>query len=314
MVIDESRIVPAILAGGMGSRLHPLSSTPRPKQFLKLVSGRSLFCETLLRLARAPFSSPLVLANAAHRELVADDLAAARIMPRHVIVEPCGRDTGPAVAAAALIAARSDPATMMLIAPSDHLVADAEAFADAINAGAVAAQAGAIVLFGVQPTAPVPHFGYIETVPAAGSGGFSQISRFVEKPQRAVAAALISTGNAFWNAGLFLVRADVLLAVLSAHCARILNCCRRAVADASTAFRMISLSPDGFAAAPRISLDFALIENADNLACVPLDAGWRDVGTWTGLAGAVGAGMIRPSALAQCGAGLVEAAVPCAKV
>jgi len=287
----KQSVVPVILAGGAGSRLQPLSSPERPKQFMPLIGDRCLFQETLGRFSGAPFAAPLVLTSAAHVDLARAGLAAEEIVPAALIAEPLRRDTAPAVAIAALVAARDDPGCVLAISPSDQLVTDDAAFRAAVAAGVAPAREGAIVLFAVPPKKPDPRFGYM-VAGRPGADGVRPVHRFVEKPEQDAAAALIAEGDAFWNAGLFVARADVLIAALENKASHIMGPCRRALDVADDADGVISLGRDAFAAAPAISLDHALIEKRDGLVCVSLEAGWCDIGSREGFDEARAAGLI----------------------
>lgn len=273
-------IYPVVLCGGAGTRLWPASRPERPKQFLDLVSEASLFQETIRRVAPLAAEEGAVLVVAGRDHAVAIE-AQLGDMPAVMLVEPEGRDSGPAMAAAAEWIFRRDPAGVALFVASDHHIPDAEGFRAAVREGVRAAGAGRIVTFGVKPTEPSPAYGYIQP---QGSG-LSPVRRFVEKPDRARAAEYVAAGY-LWNSGNFVARADVLLEELDAYAPEVARAARAAL-PAGDATR-IELDP-AFAAAPRISIDYAVMEKSGRVSVLPVGFGWSDLGAWDAVAATGGA-------------------------
>lgn len=273
-------ITPVILAGGEGRRLWPLSTPARPKPFLALTGAKSLLEETLARLAEpGQFAAPMIIGAAEHRFLIAEQARA--FAPARIVLEPAPRGTAPAGAVAALLALRTDPDALILIAPADHAVADAPAFRAAIASGAAAAAAGRVVLFGVKPDAPATGYGYILPGKAAGAG-VRAVARFTEKPSQSGAEALIAAGG-LWNSGIFLVAARTLIAELETLAPAVLAAARAALDGAAADPDFLRLDETSFAAAPTASLDVAVMEKTDKAVVVPADFAWSDVGAWSAL-------------------------------
>lgn len=273
-----TRIHPVILSGGSGTRLWPLSRQACPKQFLDLVGEGSLLQQTCRRLAGALFAAPVVLGNHEHRFLIAEQMREAGTQPAAIVLEPTARNTAPAAAVAALMAAREDPGRLVLLAPSDHVIAGHDGFLASMRAGVAAAQAGRIVTFGVRPDAAETGYGYIEA--GGGTDGVLDVRRFVEKPPRATAEALVGQGNVYWNSGMFLFAARTLLDAFAAHRPELLAACEAALARAVRDLDFLRLDEAAYATCDSISLDHALMEKAGNTSCVPLAAEWSDLGTW----------------------------------
>jgi len=271
------KIQPVILCGGSGTRLWPLSRPEFPKQFLALKGGNSLLEETLLRTAVASSGEiPILVAAAQHRELVAGTLNRADA-EAILVLEPIARNTAPAVAAAALIAARRNPDDILLVSPSDHIVDDVEGFARSVAMAACLACEGWITILGVVPSAPSSAFGYIVRGDGLGEDG-SRVARFVEKPAGDLAGQLIKQG-ALWNAGMVVARASDVIDALRMHEPTVLDVVETAL-DADLAQPEYNLDALAFETAPKISFDHAVLERHARVAVVPLQASWRDVGTW----------------------------------
>ena len=263
-------ISPFILCGGSGTRLWPLSREAFPKQFHRLTGAETLFQQTCRRLSGRPFGDFTVLSNRRHRFLVAEQLEELGLPAAGIVLEPATRNTAPAACIAALLAAERDPDALVLIAPSDHMLAETDAFVAAVEAGIEAAAAGALVTFGVVPDCPHTGYGYIET--DRSNTPVLDVKRFVEKPSHEAAEAYLDAGGFYWNAGIYLFRADVLLELIELHAPEILAACRLALAGATSDLTFTILG-DAYAQAPSISLDYAIAEKASNLACVPLAHG-----------------------------------------
>jgi len=275
-------ITPVILCGGSGTRLWPLSRKSYPKQFVPLVGEETLFQASARRLSGPGHAAPLVLTGSDFRFIVTEQLAAAGIDPGAVMIEPAGRNTAPAVLAAALWLERTDPDALMLVAPSDHVVPDAAAFRAAVASGVEAARAGRLVTFGIRPDRPETGYGWLELADPLGEddAGPRPLVRFVEKPDAARAAEMLDAGRYLWNAGIFLFTVRAILAAFAAHAPELMDPVRRAVAEAAPDLGFLRLAPGPWAEAPDISLDYAVMERADNLAVVPFSGGWSDLGGW----------------------------------
>ncbi|WP_159997890.1 mannose-1-phosphate guanylyltransferase/mannose-6-phosphate isomerase [Roseomonas sp. 18066] len=280
----QRRIVPVILCGGTGSRLWPLSREAFPKQFWPLLSEHTMLQDTVARATGAGFAEPLVISNQAHRFLVAEQLREAGIQEARIVLEPVARNSAPAIAAAALLAQEADPHGVLWLMAADAAISDTPALHAALAQAAEAARAGRIVAFGMKPTAPETGYGYIEAGPALdGLDGVSAIARFVEKPDAATAARFLAEGRHLWNSGMFVATAATLLAELERLAPELLAAVRAAVEGATRDLDFIRLDPEAFAAAPDISIDYAVMEKTAHAAVVPADLGWSDVGSWAAL-------------------------------
>ena len=280
----EKRIHPVILAGGSGTRLWPLSRRLHPKQFLPLLSDRTMLQETVLRLGEmGEVGAPAVLCNEEHRFLAAEQLRKAGIEPRALLLEPVARGTAPAVALAALAA--DDPRELLLVLAADHLIRDTGAFHRAVRLAAEAAAEGNLVTFGIVPKSPETGYGYIRRGAAIHLPGGSvfRVDAFVEKPGRGAAERYLAEGGHYWNGGMFLFQAGRYLEELERHQPAMFAACRQALAGSRRDLDFVRVDPDAFAAAPADSIDYAVMEQTDRAVVVPLDAGWSDVGSWSSL-------------------------------
>ena len=285
----SAQIHPVILSGGAGTRLWPLSRASYPKQLLKLSSQRTMLQDTVARgLIDVGFAAPLLVCNEEHRFLVDDQLQQIGIKPQAILLEPKARNTGPAIAAAALWLLARDPDALMLVQPSDHVIASPTDFHRAVMRGLAAAQEGRLVTFGIKPDRPDTGYGYIQSGEAlmAGEGGgdgvFS-VDRFVEKPDRETAQRFIDSGAFFWNSGIFLLSARAYLGELSRINPAMLNACERAVRDGQEDLAFFRLDAEPFGEAPSLSIDHAVMEHTSRAAVVPVDMAWSDVGSWPAL-------------------------------
>jgi mannose-1-phosphate guanylyltransferase / mannose-6-phosphate isomerase len=276
-----SKITPVILCGGAGTRLWPLSRKSYPKQFSALTGTDSLFQASLLRLQGAAFAAPMVVTADQFRFIAVQQMHALGITPQAVLIEPAGRDTGPAVLAAALHLAQSDPDGLMLVAPSDHVIPDTALFAQTVAAAAPAALAGQLVTFGITPERAETGYGYLELAsPPQDGGGVLPLVSFVEKPDAARAAAMLAEGRYLWNAGLFLFTVRDILAAYAMHAPDMVEAVQTAVDDARHDLGFLRLAPEPWAQAPATSIDYAVMEQADNLSVAPFSGRWSDLGDW----------------------------------
>jgi mannose-1-phosphate guanylyltransferase/mannose-6-phosphate isomerase len=272
-------IVPVILSGGEGRRLWPLSSPDRPKQFLALTSDETLLQQTVRRLTDASmFTAPIIIGGAEQRFLIAEQLREAGLAARQIVLEPKGRNTGPALAVGALLALEGDSDAVILAAHADHAIPDADAFRATIARGLAAARAGRLVLFGLKPTYAAP-YGYIEPGEAIDADARAVV-RFIEKPPAAEAERLAEAG-CLWNGGLFLMRAASLVEAFEVHEPRVLAAARAAVERAKRDEDFLRLDAEAFAGAPSISIDHAVLERTANAAVVAADFTWSDIGSWS---------------------------------
>lgn len=274
-------LVPVVLAGGSGTRLWPLSRLDAPKQMLPLLGGKTMLRMTIERVAgiseRRP---PIVVCNAAHVDTVRSEMLGAGEPEGAVVVEPMGRNTAPAVAVAAALAAEHGDVAL-LVMPADHLITDVSGFCAAVDTGRAPATDGALVTFGIEPTYPATGFGYIHS---QGSEVVRPVAAFVEKPDRTTAESFLQAGGYLWNSGMFLFRADRYLAELAEHAPDVADAASRAVTRARRdETGNLVLDADAFAASPSISIDYAVMERTTHAAVLPLDVGWSDIGSWDSL-------------------------------
>ncbi|MGA0604688.1 mannose-1-phosphate guanylyltransferase/mannose-6-phosphate isomerase [Phenylobacterium sp. VNQ135] len=278
-----SKIYPVILSGGSGSRLWPLSRESYPKQLLPLAGERTMLQETAARVMDpAQFGRLMVVANEDHRFVIAEQLRALGVDGPTIVLEPVARNTAPAVAVAAVLAAEQDPDAVILVMPADHVIQDPAGFRAAVRAGQGAAAAGRLVLFGIHPDSPATGYGYIRAGDELG-GGARAVAEFVEKPDLATAEGYLADGRYLWNGGIFLLPAAKLLAELRRHEPAVLEAVEAAVAGAQRDLTFLRLDKTAFAKSPSISVDHAVMERTDAAAVVPGDFGWSDVGAWSAL-------------------------------
>ena len=278
-------VVPVILSGGSGTRLWPMSRPERPKQLLALTAAETMLQLTARRAENSAesaldFGTPIVVANAAHADIIEEQLTTIGAHGSRILLEPMGRNTAPAIALAALAA--QAPSDALLVMPSDHVIADLPAFHAAIARALPLVAEGWLVTFGITPDAPETGYGYIKTGDAL-QPGVHRVDRFIEKPDAERAAAMLAEGGYAWNAGIFLFRADAYLSVLEEYQPAMLAASRLALDDARQDGQRIYPCATAFAECPSDSIDYAVMEKAAKVACVPVYMGWSDVGSWDSL-------------------------------
>ena len=277
------QIYPVVLSGGIGSRLWPLSRSQMPKQLMPILSPRSMLQETVLRIAQDRMQPPIVISNTNHRFIIAAQLQELGVATTAHILEPVGRNTAAAAAVAARIIADREEKGIVLLLPADHHIADINAFNSTILAGANYANAGYLVTFGVTPASPEVGYGYIRRGQPLDAGEGFAVDGFFEKPDLARARAFLDSGSFFWNSGIFMCRADILLKEMQLHCPDILSRATAAVSGSYRDLDFIRLDEASFEACPSEAIDTAVLERTKNAAVLQLDAGWSDIGSWAAL-------------------------------
>lgn len=276
-------IYPVVLSGGSGTRLWPMSRSARPKQLLPMLTQYSLLQESVRRLAGgARFAEPIIIANAEHRFIIAEQMREISVTPNPIILEPTARNTGPAVAVAAVHLLARDPSAIMLVMPSDHVIEDVEGFLDAVERGAKAAATGRLVTFGVAADRPETGYGYIRRGDELDTGVY-QVDAFVEKPDAERAKSYIEDGRYTWNSGIFLFQASSYLDEFRLADAMSVAAVQRSVERAVAESDFFWLDKPSFAEATNQSIDYAVMERTRLAAVVPIDIGWSDVGAWDAL-------------------------------
>ena len=273
-------ITPVLLCGGSGTRLWPLSRKSYPKQFASIWGDRTLFQKTATRLSGPDYAAPLVITSSDFRFIVAEQLQDASIDPGTILLEPEGRNTAPAVLAAALLVAKQDPDGLMLVAPCDHALRDSDGFRAAVRSGIPAAEDGQLVTFGITPSYPETGYGYLELAEAPDGNKPVALERFVEKPNSERAAEMVASGRNLWNGGIFLFRASDILKAFEDNAQHLVEPVRAAVDRAQPDLGFLRLAPEPWSQAEDISIDYAVMERANNLSVVPFDHGWSDLGGW----------------------------------
>lgn len=281
-----SHVHPVILSGGSGSRLWPMSRTGYPKQFLSLHgdSGMTMLQATALRVRHEAFSAPLMVCNEDHRFILAEQLRQIEVAPSDILLEPVGRNTAPAVAAAALKLSAKDSKALMLVMPSDHVILDEAGFHAAVKSATSAAEQGALVTFGIAPDKPETGYGYIQRGAAWGSEeDVFKVSAFVEKPDHETAEQYLAAGDYSWNSGIFLLSAAAYLDELKRYQPGMLESVEQALAHSQQDLTFCRLDPENFSACPSDSIDYAVMERTSRAAVVPVEMGWSDLGAWSAL-------------------------------
>lgn len=274
-------MIPVIMSGGSGTRLWPLSRKNKPKQFLTLFGDTSLFQQTLTRLSGiAKLQSPIIVCNEEHRFMVAEQLQEIAVTGADIVLEPCARNTAPAIALAALQAQQKGNDPILLVLAADHVIKNIAAFHQAINKAQSHAEKGAMVTFGIIPTMAHTGYGYIE---AQDKNKISKVNAFVEKPDAETAQTYLESGNYYWNSGMFMFKASTIIQQLERFAPDILTACQQALEHSVVDLDFIRVNKDDFATSPSDSLDYAVMEKTDKAVVIPLDAGWSDVGSWSSL-------------------------------
>ncbi|WP_130752884.1 mannose-1-phosphate guanylyltransferase/mannose-6-phosphate isomerase [Sphingobium xenophagum] len=282
MVSDLMHIVPVILSGGSGTRLWPVSKPERPKQLLPLTADETMLQLTAVRtqgFGAASIGRPILVSNAAHADIIDEQLQQINIGDYSVILEPIGRNTAPAIALAAL---EAQPSDALLVMPSDHVIDDLPAFHDAITRALPLVAQGWLITFGIEPEGPETGYGYIQMGQACGDQ-VNKVVRFVEKPDVADAERMLTEGDHAWNAGIFLFRADAYLAALKRHQPGMMAAVRASMEQAKRDGPRIFPDATAFHSCPSDSVDYAIMERETQVACVPVAMGWSDVGSWDSL-------------------------------
>ena len=272
-------IIPVILSGGSGTRLWPMSTPEKPKQLLALTADETMLQLTAQRATGAAFGAPIVVANARHADEIETQLSSIGLGEHRLILEPVARNTAPAIALAALAA--GEDATL-LVMPSDHVITDTGAFHAAIQAALPMVEQGWLVTFGIDPHAPETGYGWIH-VGEAIAPRVHRVARFVEKPPRDRAEAMLAAGDHVWNGGIFLFRADAFLGALAVHAPDMLHAAQQSLLKGDTKGSRFHPDADAFAGSPSESIDYAVMEKAERVAVVPVSMGWSDLGSWDAL-------------------------------
>lgn len=269
-------IIPAIMSGGAGTRLWPLSTQTAPKQFHALATEKTMIQETAVRLSGEPFAPAIIICGRGHFEIADAQLNALDLKPQAIVLEPMARNTAAVAAIAALAGQHANPDALVLLVPADHVITKPEAFREAILKAAETARER-IVTFGIRPAHPETGFGYIEHGKEL-EPGIHEIARFLEKPDLETATRYVEGGRHDWNAGIFLFSPRVMLEELNLYAPEVVAAAGDAWQKATRDGVAIHLDADSFAQAPSISIDYAVMEKTTRSAVVPCDIGWADVG------------------------------------
>jgi len=274
-------IFPAIMCGGSGTRLWPLSRALFPKQFLPLVNKTSMLQDTLVRLPELK-NEPVFICNEEHRFLLAEQVRQLGYKNHSILLEPEGRNTAPAIALAAIDALAKDDEALLLVLAADHVIKDEQAFHLAIEQASIAAQQGKLVTFGIVPTHAETGYGYIKKGSEQQQGTFS-VAKFVEKPNQQVANEYLSSGEYLWNSGMFLFKAKRYLEELEKYRPDILESCQKSMKNTQQDLDFVRPNKSDFLSCANESIDYAVMEKTDSAVVIPLDAGWSDVGSYSAL-------------------------------
>ena len=277
------QIIPVILSGGLGTRLWPLSRKQYPKQYLPLVGENTMLQETILRLRGLNnLSNPIIICNVDHRFLVADQCQQIDIKNPTILLEPVGRNTAPAITAAALQSLKEGDDAILLVLSADHNIKDVEIFHQAVNIAISQAQESKLAVFGVVPTDANNGYGYIKSSKEENNGSY-KVEEFVEKPDLKTAESYLEKGNYLWNSGMFVFKNTTLIDELTVHSPDIVSAVNNAISNADQDLDFIRLDKQAFESSPSDSIDCALMEQSDNVVVIPLDAQWNDIGSWSAL-------------------------------
>ncbi|WP_434356172.1 mannose-1-phosphate guanylyltransferase/mannose-6-phosphate isomerase [Parasalinivibrio latis] len=282
-----TNILPVIMAGGSGSRLWPMSRTHYPKQFLSLNSESTMLQETLRRLSGIEHLPASIICNEEHRFLVAEQLRSDNLPFNNIILEPCGRNTAPAIALAALSATLQNTDPVLLVLAADHLIKDVSNFTSSVSQAKSLADLGKLVTFGIVPTAPETGYGYIRRGNAV-EGVREEfdayvVDSFVEKPNLETAEEYLAMGNYYWNSGMFMFKASRYLEELKKFRPDILSAVEQALSSSSKDLYFTRLGEKAFSECPDDSVDYAVMEKTDSAVVLPMSAGWSDIGAWSSL-------------------------------
>tara|TARA_R110000796_G_scaffold65185_2_gene150728 strand:+ start:10289 stop:11737 length:1449 start_codon:yes stop_codon:yes gene_type:complete len=275
-------IVPVLLSGGTGTRLWPVSRASHPKQFIDLLGSETLFQAAARRFSHEMFSPPLVLTQTEYTASARTQLLASRIRNAKLLLEPAARNTAPAILAAALHLDQTMPNSLMVVAPSDHIIGDPSAFRDCIRAAIPAAEAGQLVTFGIRPTGPETGFGYLDLDRPFEHGKLAPIPlrRFVEKPSAERAQAMLEAGTYLWNAGIFLFTTKSIMRAFQDHAPHMVPLVEDALDTSRDEGDCLTFGAGAWSALPSISVDYAIMEHTANLCVVPFSGAWSDLGNW----------------------------------
>ena len=280
-------ITPVLLCGGSGTRLWPTSRKSYPKQFAQAFGDHTLFQKSALRLSGDGYEQPIIVTNADYRFVVAEQLLEIGIEAQAILVAPEGRDTAPAILAASLFVAAKEPNKMMVFVPSDHVVHDDNALRTAIDVGLERAAMGDIVAFGITPTRPETKFGYLAIEQSKATGPIP-LERFVEKPDKKTAEAMLASGSALWNASIYLMMAQGAVDAFEKHAPDMVTTVKAALKDAATDLDFVRLDPTAWTTVESMSVDRAVMESAKNICAVSFGGGWTDMGDWNEVWAAMG--------------------------
>ena len=284
LVNNMSKIYPVLLAGGSGTRLWPVSRKSYPKQFANLLGDKTLFQQSAARLTSSAllnFAAPVTMTNSDFRFIVREQLESIAIPPGPILIEPSMKNTAPAILAASIFASRQDANATLLVAPSDHTIADIDMFHQAISVGLEYVQQQKLVTFGINPTYPETGYGYLNlSNDPLDAYGTSEIKKFLEKPHVDDAKEMLKAGNYLWNAGIFLFQAKDMIEAFQVHSPEIFRYVSEAVSNAHADLGFIRLAAEPWSELEDISIDYAIMEKVSNLVAVPYKSKWSDLGGW----------------------------------